>query len=549
MALPLVAALPAGIQALMAGLPLGIKALKYFVDSTFRDKVAPVPGSVLYCDLWVAVEHSGIYVGGGDISNIVVDGVAESTVCRSSPESFTSKSVLGRKIYVSCNSAGAVGHAVVARCADAQVGERAFYGLVIKNCHQFSTRCVNARGANLAEQGRLNKLRAHIWPAETWEPTMALLKKAAQQKLGATKWRLWAWDEKSDDEETPEPDWQAHEDYFKNQALTADSIAGMRAELAAAAAYEAEIADENIPQHIRQRLTSYSHTLQSISDKYETVKHFLSACPDAPFSYAELHACNDDFSALAAQLQNNANIKELARKMGRNYISEEKKKQAKIPQASRSEVHGTQRSDDLMRLLPSELVHLEDDTLETLFYAHLLEKNLLTYQLSGSSFINGEQTEIQRQRTGPVVACLDTSGSMQGNPLLKAKALLLAITNILQKEDRSLHVLLFGASGEIREFSMVGQNNAVGLLQFLQQGFGGGTDFETPLRHALNIIRQQSCYQKADVLMISDGDCHLSEAFTTQLQAQKQQLDCSIYSVLCAGSRVEDCFSDDVVVL
>ena len=120
MALPLIGALPAGIQALKAGLPLGIKALKYFVDSTFRDKVAPVPGSVLYCDLWVAVEHSGIYVGGGDISNIVVDGVAESTVCRSSPESFTSKSVLGRKIYVSCNSAGAVGHAVVARCADAQ---------------------------------------------------------------------------------------------------------------------------------------------------------------------------------------------------------------------------------------------------------------------------------------------------------------------------------------------------------------------------------------------------------------------------------------------
>jgi uncharacterized protein with von Willebrand factor type A (vWA) domain len=331
--------------------------------------------------------------------------------------------------------------------------------------------------------------------------------------------------------------------------LTADSIAQMRAELAAAAAYEAEIADENIPPPIRQRLTSFRQTLQAISDKYETVKGFLATCPGAPFSYAELQACTDDFSALAAQLQNNANIKELARKMGRNYIVEEKKKQAKIPQASRSEVHGTHRSDDLMRMLPSELVHLEDDTLETLFYAHLLEKNLLTYQLSGSTFINGEQTEVQQKRTGPVVACLDTSGSMQGTPLLKAKALLLAIANILQKEDRSLHVLLFGSTGEIREFSMVGQNNAVGLLQFLQQGFGGGTDFETPLRHALNIIRQQPRYQKADVLMISDGDCQLSAAFTVQLLAQKQPLDCSIYSVLCAGSRVEDEFSDEVVVL
>ena len=94
---------------------------------------------MLHTTTCTGASHVGIYVGDGAISNIVVDGVAESTVCRSNPESFTSKSVLGRKIYVSCNSAGAVGHAVVARCADAQVGERAFYGLVIKNCHQFST--------------------------------------------------------------------------------------------------------------------------------------------------------------------------------------------------------------------------------------------------------------------------------------------------------------------------------------------------------------------------------------------------------------------------
>lgn len=71
--------------------------------------------------------------------------------------------------------------------------------------------------------------------------------------------------------------------------------------------------------------------------------------------------------------------------MGRNYISEEKE-QARIPQASRSEVHGTHRSDDLMRLLPSELLNLEDETLETLFYARLLERDLMTYELSGLSW-------------------------------------------------------------------------------------------------------------------------------------------------------------------
>jgi uncharacterized protein with von Willebrand factor type A (vWA) domain len=537
-----------GMNALKAGIPIGLKAFKYFVDSTFRDKVTPVPGSVLYCDLWVAVEHSGIYLGEGEISNIVVDGLAESTVSRSSPQSFTSKSTLGRKIYVSCDSHGPVGHPSVAHGADAHVGERAFYGLVIKNCHQFSSKCVNYADRDYAGRSLWDNLLS-VLPGETWEPTLGLLKDAARKKLGATKWRLWDWDKDAEYNPPAEPDWRAHTDFFRNLPLDVQSIAQIRTELAATQAYEQEIADEKIPEPIRQRLRGFRQTLEDISQKYEEVKDFLSSCHGASFSYAELEACADDFAALAAQLQNNAKIKELARKMGRDYISEEKKKQTRIPQASKNEVHGTHRSDDVMRVLPSELLNLEDETLETLFYARLLEKNLLSYELQGVTFINGEETETIQKRTGPVVACLDTSASMQGAPLLKAKALLLAIANILKQEDRSLHVLLFGSTGEIREYSMAGQNDSAGLLKFLQQGFGGGTDFETPLQHAFEIIASEKDYKKADVLMISDGDCSLSPAFTKTVKSQKTILNCTVYSVLCAGSRVEDAFSDEVVVL
>jgi hypothetical protein len=536
-----------GMNMLKAGLPLGLKTLKYFIDSTFRDQVTPEPGSVLYCDLWVAVEHSGIYLGDGAIANIVVDGLAESTVCRSSPHSFTSKSTLGRKIYVSCNGHGAVGHPVVARGADAHVGERAFYGLVIKNCHQFSSKCVNYvdydAGFSLWE-GLLAML-----PGDTWEPTMANLKSAARKKLGASKWRLWDWDGDIASHPPPEPDWAAHADFFRHQPLNPESIAGIRAELAATQAYEAEIADEAIPDAIRRKLGGFRQTLDDVAQQYDKVKDFLAACPGASFSFAELQACTDDFAALAHALQHNAAIQELARKMGRNYISEEKKQCARIPQASKSEVHGTHRSDDLMRVLPSELLNLEDDTLETLFFARLLEKNLLTYELQGTTFIQGEHAETRQKRTGPVVACLDTSGSMQGAPLLKAKALLLAIANILRKEDRSLHVLLFGSAGEIREFSMDRQNDAAGLLTFLQQGFGGGTDFATPLQRAFGIVSSWGAYQKADVLMISDGDDQLPATTIETVRSRKQLLDCRVYSVLCAGARVSDGFSDEVIVL
>ena len=539
-----------GLNLVIAAIPLGIKSIKYFIDSTLRDHVQPMPGSVLYCDLWVAVEHSGIYVGNGKIANIVVDGAATATVERCGPQSFTSKSMLGRKIYVSCNQNGAVGHPWVGHGADAHVGERSLYGLVIKNCHEFSTKCVEYVGHAASDKSLEDQVWSWVPDLATWEPTLKHLKSTAEDKLGASTWRLWDWDGSIANNPPPEPDWQALADELAHMPLNPESIAQIRAGLAEMQAYEAEIANENIPAAMRQKLRAHTQLMEDIAAKYEEVKDFLAQCPGAGFSYADLQAAGgEDFTALAQALRGNAAIKELARKMGRAYISEQRKKQTRIPQASRSEVHGTHRSDDVMRLLPSELLNLEDEALENLFYARLLEKQLQTYELQGTTLIPGETTEAQRKRTGPVVACLDTSGSMGGTPLLKAKALLLAIANILRQEERSLHVLLFGAADEIREFALEDAQHSAGLLHFLRQGFGGGTNFEAPLARAMQIIEQHPAYEKADVLMISDGDCQLSDHFCQHLHQRKAALDCMVYSVLCDGQRVADGFSDEVAVL
>lgn len=523
---------------------VAIKKIKYFVDSHFREQVEPVPGSVLYCDLLVAVEHSGIYVGDDSISNIVVDSLltADSRVRRSSPSSFTSKSLAGKKIYVSCDKYGAVGCEQVAEGADSHVGEPSRYGLVYNNCHTFSTKCVE-----YAEDREDDCDELQV--PSTWEITIGILKRRAREKLGATKWRLWDWDGSIAKSPPEEPDWQDLADQLANQPLNPQSIAQIRAELVETQSYIEEIADESIPTPVKSRLQVHRKLLQDIDKKYEQAQGFLALMPDAQFSYNDLTSSAEDFSALARAMQGNAKIKDLVHKMGRAYISEQRKKQGRIPSASRSEVHGTHRSDDVMRLLPSELLNLEDETLENLFYARLMEKQLQTYELHGTTMAPGETHEDQRKRTGPVVACLDTSGSMDGAPLLKAKALLLATAHILQTEKRSLHVLLFGQRGEIREFALEDSKNAAGLLRFLQQGFDGGTDYETPLGRAFDLIASHPSYQKVDVLMISDGDCQLSAPFAQTVAARKTALDCMVYSVLCDGQRVSDNFSDEVVVL
>lgn len=147
------------------------------------------------------------------------------------------------------------------------------------------------------------------------------------------------------------------------------------------------------------------------------------------------------------------------------------------------------------------------------------------------------------------MSCFILGETYSGEPINKAKALLFAIANILKREKRSLYVILFGSSGQLKEYRLDGAEDLAGLLHFLEQGFGGGTDFETPLQRSMQIIGSQDNYVKADILMISDGDCQLSSGFAQNFKAQKQKLDCMVYSVLCNGQRVTDNFSDEVTVL
>lgn len=541
-----------------------IKPIRNYIDNNFRPKVTPVAGSVVYCDLWRGAEHSGIYISDGKISNIVVTGFADSKVKLSDVNDFTSKSTFGNKIYVSSNKHGAVGDDAVAKRAESKVGEQSFYGLVFKNCHEFCRNCLTPPKTN---HNFLEKELADI--EETYddltlistdvEKTIRLLKAESRKKLGATKWLLWDLDtldknnpKTKHSEPEPEPDWQAQEDFLKNQPLTPEFIEILRQELQDMKDYLDEISDENIPPHVVKKLKNITDTMQKVSDKYEEMKDFLKSCPDARFSYRDFLDCQSkgmNFTNLAKQLQNNPKIKELAHKMGRAYVSEARQKRTKVPTRSKNEVHGTHYSDDVVRVLPSELINLDDENLEYLFYARLHEKTLTTYELDGISTDEKEILENHQKTTGSVVACLDTSASMQGEPLLKAKASLFAIANILKREKRDLYVLLFGDTGQIKEYRLESSDDLVGLLKFLQQGFDGGTDFESPLNRAIEIIGGQSNYLKADVLMLSDGDCTLSDIFIQKLNDKKSELDLMVYSVLCHGTRIEDKFSDEVLVL
>ena len=200
-------------------------------------------------------------------------------------------------------------------------------------------------------------------------------------------------------------------------------------------------------------------------------------------------------------------------------------------------------------MLPSELLNLEDENLKYLFYAKYLENSLLTYEIKGKDEIEKNEAEEKISNKGPIVVCLDTSGSMKGTPLLRAKALVLSIIKILRDENRELYVILFGAKGQFQEISLEGEEDITKAVKFLKKSYEGGTDFETPLKRGIEIISEKEVYKKADILMVTDGSCRISYQFKRILKEEKERLDFKIYTVICEADRVEKDFSDGVIVI
>lgn len=539
---------------------LGYRIFKDVIDMFHRKKVVPIEGSVLYADLYFFVEHSGIYVGNGKISNIKVNNLfkGDSSVKISDAEDFTEKAIR-KKIYVSSDKEGAVGNINVSNYALSRVGEKRHYNLFLKNCHTFCSRCLDE-----SDRERSLNLLEEIFPVldETWEKTIRALKRKAKKKLGATKWYVWDLDatygEGVNEEyygndmkkNITEQDMQQIIEEYENIALTTENIQNFKMEQSEIEEYVEEISDEDIPENLMKKLKKVQASVVKINnDVNGKYKEFLKEFSTVVYSYSDLKKLPENSNQIIKEMLLNNNIKAVVEKLGKGNAEEEKNsKKEIIMEMSQNEVFGIHKSNDITRLLPSELVLFENEELENLFYAKMYENSLLTYEIAGEDKKEKDKEEIEYKK-GPVVACVDTSGSMRGNPIKKARALLLAISKILQTEKRKMYVILFGSAGQILEFKMENEKEIADLLKFLNQEFNGGTDFNTPLKKAIKIIENEKNYEKSDILFVTDGLCSLNDENRKIVESKKKKLNFKIFTVNCTGytGNLKDGFSDEII--
>ncbi len=188
------------------------------------------------------------------------------------------------------------------------------------------------------------------------------------------------------------------------------------------------------------------------------------------------------------------------------------------------DVVGVERSGEITRMLPSEAVLLGHPRLRMLWHARRAERALLTYSAEGTRtervvLETESQESIDEERPrpvrGPVVAVIDTSGSMQGLPERVAKALVLETLRVAHSESRRCYLYAFSGPSELAEHELELTEDGIGrLLEFLGSSFGGGTDPATAVEAVARRLEQPD-WTRADVLLVSDGEFGVQRSVKT----------------------------------
>ena len=138
---------------------------------------------------------------------------------------------------------------------------------------------------------------------------------------------------------------------------------------------------------------------------------------------------------------------------------------------------------------------------------------MLTYRVEGveveRSWVEREgvvEHPAPRRERGPIIAVVDTSGSMHGMRETVAKAVVLEALRTAHAERRRCYVYAFSGPGQTAEHELDLSAEGIGrLLDFLGMSFHGGTDPRAVMKLVVKRLSEPA-WGKADVLVASDGE-------------------------------------------
>lgn len=237
-------------------------------------------------------------------------------------------------------------------------------------------------------------------------------------------------------------------------------------------------------------------------------------------------------AAMLKRVQSSELLRRICELSGR-YIRCMQAIQRKKVQHGYDDMVGVELSGDVGRLLPSELAMLSDPDFELDALRRLAERQSLCREYRG----------IDRVAKGPVVICVDESGSMEGEPVCNAKAFALAMARLAIMQRRHCVLVSYYAGTPTKIVVLPpGRQNKEELVDWLVHFFdGGSTDMTVPFSvipqqwDALGVTRG-----KTDMIVITDGIVQVPDALAQSFGAWKSAEQCKLVTIVIGQGSAGD---------
>lgn len=285
-----------------------------------------------------------------------------------------------------------------------------------------------------------------------------------------------------------------------------------------AAAALIDEAKQQIQQAAREVRRAVREALDAGQEKAEEVQQALAAWGIEPGDLAKVPL--SERMDLVNRLLNDPRLRKAADMIGRfrNLARQRQRDRLKRPP---DELHSITIGGDLQHVLPAELVALRHPRLRLDFLRRLQERRLLQYQMRTR----------ETQGRGPIVCCVDCSGSMRGHPMMWAAAVTMGLVDTAVRQRRRTAVIFFNTRILVEEEFTPGERDAEKFITIATQDAAGGTSYVPPLARAVELI-SISAYRQADIVFITDGVCQLDDRFLNVFLAEKKRLRFRVWSVL-----------------
>lgn len=196
------------------------------------------------------------------------------------------------------------------------------------------------------------------------------------------------------------------------------------------------------------------------------------------------------------RIKNSARLRLIMNKSGRYRMCAQSKQRQKVTHGY-DDMVGVKLDGDIGRLLPVELSRLSDPLFEDDAMRRLIEKQSMCRDYRG----------VEKVGKGPIIVCVDESGSTEGELVAEEKAFALGMYWIARFQKRECVLVSFsrGASFVLYSPTMnCGMSWDLELVDWLEHFYGGGTSMDVPL-YEVPMLFKKIAKPQTDLIILTDA--------------------------------------------